>query len=66
MKNNKLEYDIGNYIVKQSSEKWFGVFKKPLYGREVFVAHRETFKQAKKLATMLQNAYSDGFNDGRY
>ena len=63
MKNNKLEYDTGNYIVKQSSEKWFGVFKKTLYEKEVFIAHRETFKQSKKLAIMLQNAYNDGYYD---
>ena len=63
---NKIVYELEDNVVRKSSDRWFGVFKKPLYGREVFVAHRETFKQAKKLATMLQNAYSDGFNDGSY
>ena len=63
---NKIVYELEYYVVRKSSERWFGVFKKPLYGKEVFVAHRETFKQAKKLATMLQKAYNDGFDDGSY
>lgn len=63
---NKIVYELEDYVVRKSSDRWFGVFKKPLYGREIFVAHRETFKQAKKLAIMLQKAYNDGFDDGSY
>ena len=64
MKNNKLEYDTGNYIVKQSSEKWFGVFKKDdLFNKDDFITHSDNFKFAKKIAKMLQNAYNDGYYD---
>lgn len=65
MENKKRELTliIGRYkVVKKSETKVYVL----LAENDKFITHREKWKQATKLAKMLNEAYNQGFADGIY
>lgn len=68
MINIKIEYDdnnnktlkFKNVVVQQRKDDFFGIYN---LDNGDLLMHKSTWKQATKIAKLLENAYLDGWND---
>ena len=65
----KIEYlngfktlKLGKYVVQTRKDDFHGIYY--ISNGELLI-HRKTWKQATKIASLLEKAYNDGYNDAK-
>ena len=53
-----------NYLVKKEKSNFFAIYDIS-YTPKKLVTHKNNWRQATKLAKLLEQAFKDGFNDAR-
>jgi hypothetical protein len=53
-----------NYLVKREKEHFFAVYDINCTPKKL-ITHKKNWRQATKLAKLLEQAFKDGFNDAR-
>lgn len=53
---------FGKYVVQTRKDDFHGVYYIP--NGELLI-HRKTWKQATQIASLLEKAYNDGYNDAK-
>jgi hypothetical protein len=60
-----MEMKFGKYLVKQEKKKFNAVYKVD-YGEKRFLTHKTSWRQATKIAKLLDEAYNYGFEEAEY
>lgn len=60
--NNKKTLDFGHYKVIKEKENFCGVYN----NHNILLIHKRTWRQATKIAKLLEEAYKDGYDEADY
>lgn len=59
-----MEMRFGNFLVVKEKEKFFAVYDMRNNGRKL-LTHKSSWRKATVIATLLDEAYKNGFEDAR-
>lgn len=60
--NGKKELHFDHYKVEEKGNNFYGVYD--MCG--ILITHRDTFKQASKIAKLLEEAFIEGYNSSYF
>lgn len=59
-----MEMAFGKYLVRQEKKNFNAIYKVE-YSTETFLTHKVTWRQATKVAKLLNEAYQEGFAEAK-
>jgi hypothetical protein len=59
-----MEMKFGKYLVRQEKRNFNAVFKVD-YGQKLFLTHKTSWRQATKIAKLLDEAYEEGYEEAK-
>lgn len=60
--NNKKTLNFGRYKVIEEKDNFYGIYNKC----NTLLTHKKTWRQATKIAKLLEEAYNEGYYDADY
>lgn len=59
-----MEMEFGKYLVRQEKKNFNAIYKIE-YGRNKFMTHRTSWRQATGVAKLLNESYNEGFEEAK-
>lgn len=59
-----MEMKFGKYLVVQEKKSFNAIYKVD-YSEKTFLTHKTSWRQATRIAKLLDEAYSDGFEEAK-